>query len=248
MHASLNTFDLVIDPARRITICRPGPGFRLAFLSIPLFLKQDLKRVMTEAYRTSPPLCFTTRDFREPFLSAEEMVTLNRFKALKKQVEWMAGRYAAKQLGQHFLEGQPPPADTRLSYRPKGAPYFIRDPARPLSISHAGDYAVAGLGLRPYGALGLDLEKIRSASRYTLLRAAFSEREAKVLQALDDEALFLRWTAKEAYLKTIGQGFHESLKKIEILDGTIFHGRRPVAGLTLQSGFPCPGYAFSLVY
>jgi phosphopantetheinyl transferase len=80
------------------------------------------------------------------------------------------------------------------------------------------------------------------------LRAAFSEREAKVLQALDDEALFLRWTAKEAYLKTIGQGFHESLKKIEILDGTIFHGRRPVAGLTLQSGFPCPGYAFSLVY
>lgn len=175
------------------------------------------------------------------------MTLLNRFKALKKQVEWMAGRYAAKQLARQFVNGQPSLDSTRVAYRAKGAPYLASDASLSLSISHSWDYAVAGLGLHPARMLGLDLEKIRPESRNTLLRTAFTTRETEALQSVDDEALFLRWTAKEAYLKYIGQGFHESLKRVEILDNVIFHHTRPVPSLTLHSRLPLPAYAFSMV-
>jgi len=200
-----------------------------------------------DAFRTLPPLSFSTHDFREPFLGPDEITTLNRFKALKKQIEWMAGRYAAKQLARQFIDGRPSLDSTRVAYRTKGAPYLAQNPSLSLSISHSWDYAVAGLGLSPARVLGLDLEKIRPESRNTLLKTAFTDREAKALPPMDDDGLFLRWTAKEAYLKYIGQGFHESLKRIEILDNTIFHHARPVPSLTLCSLLPLTGYAFSMV-
>jgi 4'-phosphopantetheinyl transferase len=237
----------VVDPARLVTICRPGPGYRLVFVSIPRFLERCLSMPIGDAFRTLPPLSFHTRDFREPFLGSDEMITLNQFKALKKQVEWMAGRYAAKQLARQFINGQPSLENTRVAYRAKGAPYLASTPSLSLSISHSWDYAVAGLGLIPANVLGIDLEKVHSESRDTLLRTAFTAREAGTLSPEDDEGLFLRWTAKEAYLKYIGQGFHESLKHIEILDNTIFHHARPVPSLTLHSHRPLPSYAFSMV-
>ena len=236
-----------LDPATLVTIYRPGPGYRLAFVSIPLFVEHCLTIPISDAFRTLPPLSFNACDFRESFLGPDEITLLNRFKALKKQIEWMAGRYAAKQLARQFINGQPSLDSTHVAYRAKGAPYLVSDPSLPLSISHSWDYAVAGLGLRPTQVLGLDLEKIRPESRNTLLRTAFTAREADALQIMDDEDLFLRWTAKEAYLKYIGQGFHESLKRIEILENTIFHHTRPVPSLTLHSHLPLPTYAFSMV-
>jgi len=230
-----------------VSISRPGPGYRLAFVSIPGFLQKCLTKPLQTAFRTAPPLVFQPDDFAGSIFGTDEIDGLNRFKALKKQVEWMAGRYAAKQLARQFLNERPALSDIRVAYREKGAPYFTCAPSLPLSISHSWDYAVAGLGLRPACTLGLDLEKIRSESRPVLLRTAFSAREARVLESMDDATLFLKWTAKEAYLKYIGQGFHESLKKIEIVDDTILHDARPVPSLTLASHLPLPGYAFSMV-
>jgi len=217
------------------------------FVSIPLFLERCLTLPIGDAFRTLPPLSFHARDFRESFLGPDEITTLNGFKALKKQVEWMAGRYAAKQLARQFVSGQTALDSTRIAYRTKGAPYLASEPTLSLSISHSWDYAVAGLGLIPANVLGIDLEKIRPESRNTLLRTAFTTREANAMPPMDDKELFLRWTAKEAYLKYIGQGFHESLKRIEILGNTIFHHTRPVPSLTLYSRLPLPAYAFSMV-
>lgn len=236
-----------VDPATLITICRPGPGYRLGFVSIPLFLERCLTIPIGDAFRTLPPLSFHAHDFRELFLGPDEITTLNQFKALKKQIEWMAGRYAVKQLARQFTNGRPSLESTRVAYRAKGAPYLANAPSLSLSISHSWDYAVAGLGLIPANVLGIDLEKIRPESRNTLLRAAFTAREADALKHMADEDLFLRWTAKEAYLKYIGQGFHESLKRIEILDNTIFDHTRPVPSLTLCSHLPLPAYVFSMV-
>lgn|GEM_PF-329317 len=226
---------------------RPGPGYRLAFVSIPVFLETCLVVRLAASFRTAPPVVFLPRDFAVDIFSPDEIECINQFKALKKQVEWMTGRYAAKQLARHFLSGQPALPDTRVAYRDKGAPYFTSAPALSLSISHSWDYAVAGLGLLPACILGLDLEKIRPESRSTLLRTAFSEREVRALQSKDDGALYLNWTAKEAYLKYIGQGFHESLKRVEIIDNTILHDARPVPFLALTRHLLLPGYAFSMV-
>jgi len=236
-----------LDPAALVTIYRPGPGYRLAFVSIPLFVERCLTIPISDSFRALPPISFNARDFSESFLGPDEIITLNRFKALKKQVEWMAGRYAAKLLARQFINSHPSLDSTRVAYRAKGAPYLANAPSLSLSISHSWDYAVAGLGLNPARILGLDLEKIRPESRKTLLRTAFTARETDALSPMDNEALFLRWTAKEAYLKYIGQGFHESLKRIEILDNTIFHHARPVPSLTLHSHLFLPAYAFSMV-
>ncbi len=237
-----------LDPENLISICRPGPGYRLAFVSIPHFLDHCVSIPAVGSFRTSRAVHLDADNILEPFLSPDELANVNQFKVLKKQVEWMAGRYAAKELARQFLDNQPPPQNTRVAYRPKGAPYFTKEPSLSLSISHSADYAVAGLGLYPSCVMGLDLEIIRPDSRDTLMRAAFTERESHALEGMDNQALFLHWTAKEAYLKYIGLGFHESLKKVEIMDGTIFHDARPVPSLTLQSCLPFPDYAFSMVY
>lgn len=247
MTASLATHRLPEDASELVAFNRPAPGYRLAFVSIPGFLERCLVKAVPADFRTAPPLAFAHRDFRQAFLGEDELLRLNRFKALKKQVEWMAGRYAVKQLAHRFLDGRPHPARTQVAYRPRGAPYLPQTPAVALSISHSWDYAVAGLGLRPSSILGLDLERIRPGSVQTLLRTAFSDREAAGLTLGDSRTLFLRWTAKEAYLKTIGMGFHESLKQVEILEGAIWHHRRPAPFATLHSHLLRPDYAFSLV-
>jgi len=248
MTAAIPSLNRALEPTALLNLRRPGPSYRLAFLSIPALLKQALKVSIGETYRTAPPRTFTAQDFRERFLGPDELIALNGFKALKKQVEWMAGRYAAKQLAGRYLKHRPTPVQTRVAYRQKGAPYFSDDPTLCLSISHSGDFAVAGLGLTPSCVLGVDLEQIRPESRSTVLRTAFSPREVQALEGLDDAALFRHWTAKEAYLKYIGMGFHESLKRVEILNGTIFHDGLPVPSLSLSSHLPFPGYAFAMVY
>lgn len=232
-------------PAR---IFRPGPGYRLAFVSIPRFLQECLAFPIGDDFRTARPLVFRPDDFHRPFLGPDEIGVLNQFKALKKQVEWMAGRYAAKHLARLFLPGRPSPADTRVAYRTKGAPYFRDDPSVSLSISHSRDYAAAGLGLRPSCILGLDLEYIRPGRRQLLLQTAFSMREVEILADRDDTALYLQWTAKEAYLKYIGMGFHESLRQVEILDDAIWHHGRRIPSLMLHRHIPVDGYAFSMVF
>ena len=247
MIASLSQHPLPEDASDPVAFQRPAPGYRLAFVPIPSFLQRCLGKAVPANFRTAPPLVFGQQDFRQTFLGVDEIAQVNRFKALKKQVEWMAGRYAVKHLAQQFLKGRPHPATIRVAYRAQGAPYLAQAPAVPLSISHSWEHAAAGMGLRPSCRLGLDLERIRPESRETVLRTAFSDREAAALTSADDATLFLRWTAKEAYLKAIGKGFHESLKQVEILNDTIWHHHRPVPSLTLHSHLPYEGYAFSLV-
>jgi 4'-phosphopantetheinyl transferase len=247
MIETIPPLSFALDSDEMVNIRRAGREYRLVYVSIPLLLGQCLTRTIGNAFQTSPPLAFKRRDFAEPFLNEDEMASLNGFKALKKQVEWMSGRYAAKRLAKRCLAAQPPLERTQVDYRKKGAPFFTEAPSLSLSISHAGEYAVAGIGLRPSLGLGLDLEVIRPESRTTLLQTAFSPREIKTLEHQDDEAFFRHWTAKEAYLKYIGLGFHESLKRVEILDGAIFHDGHPVPSLSVFSHHPFPGYAFSMV-
>lgn len=227
---------------------RPAPGYRLAFVSIPALLANGLATAVPSTYHSSPPRSFAQRDFRRPFLSEDELARINAFKALKKQVEWMAGRFAAKALARDVLAKHPEPEDLQVGYRPKGAPYLTAAPSLSLSLSHSCDYAVAGLGLTPDRVLGVDVEAIRPAGRRLLLKTAFSAREATRLQHQDDATLFKCWTAKEAFLKYIGQGFHENLKQVEIVNDSIYHHGRPVTDAALVSHLPIPGYAFSMVW
>ena len=98
MTLSAPPLSLRLDPAALISIRRPVPGYRLAFVSIPRLLETCLAISVGPSFRTAPPLVFDNDAFCESFLSPDEIGIVNGFKALKKQVEWIAGRYAVKQL------------------------------------------------------------------------------------------------------------------------------------------------------
>lgn len=168
-------------------------------------------------YRTKGPVEFSAPTFHTDFLTSAEMNSVNRFKTLKKQLEWMAGRFCAKTL--IASQAGLPLTEIAFAYEDEGAPYWTGDPKRSVSISHSGNFAGAALLDQINGSVGLDIELIRSDGIADIERVAFTPDEIE--EAKTPELFFEKWTAKEAYLKYIRRGFHQPLKSIEYLGGTL---------------------------
>ncbi|MBL0712394.1 MAG: 4'-phosphopantetheinyl transferase superfamily protein [Desulfosarcina sp.] len=223
---------------------------RLAIGFVPLqaFLQHYLPALPTEDLRQARPRAVAAEDFSRPLLAPMELARVNAFKSLKRQIEWMAGRLAAKTLARSLGASGDDITAIRIAYRPEGAPYLDRRPDLSLSISHAHDYAVAGLSRDADTILGLDLEKQQPLDIELMLRTAFSDRERRRLDPADRDRFFECWTLKEAYLKYLGKGFRESLKQIEILDNFgLYHHGQPVPRVAVQILKPFPAYTLSIV-
>ncbi len=235
----------------RYPVCglsRAIAGLTLAFVPIRAFQSHYLPGVSFEPVGGARPLTLAANDFRAPLLAAAEIKTVNTFKSQKRQVEWMAGRLAAKTLAAGAAENARPLPAVRIAYQPEGAPYCEHQPERALSISQAGGYAVAGLAHSSQTALGLDIEKTQPLDIASILPVAFSDHERRRLVGAERHRFFECWTLKEAYLKYLGRGFRESLKTVEILDGaTIRHAGQIVAGLHARIFRPFPGYTLAVV-
>ena len=245
------TYDAINIDWHRHPVCglsAIADGLTLAFVPVKGFLQCYLPALTQKAWRRGRPLAITTGDFARPLLAASEIARVNTFKSLKRQIEWMAGRLAAKTLGQSLAEDEPAITDLRVAHDPQGAPYLERQPEFSLSISHAHEYAVAGLHHHTDTAIGLDLEKHQPIDIAIMLRTAFSAREGRRLDPADQTRFFACWTLKEAYLKYLGRGFRESLKQIEILgDARIVDHGEPVAGLSVRVLPPFPAYTLAIV-
>ena len=94
------------------------------------------------------------------------------------------------------------------------------------NIGHSGGHVL--LGFSAVGELGVDLEflRLRENRMVPLISRICSENEkewVKVLPAAKREiALSRLWTAKEAYLKSIGTGFQVSPEQIEIHPSVLY--------------------------
>lgn len=183
--------------------------------------------------------------FGFPCFTHDEIATVNGFKAVKKQKEWMAGRYLLKQmLTTCFFENKRLDTIT-FSYQDEGAPMVNDHTGVEISLSHSNDYTVAAASQTPGRIFGIDIEKVSKKPDTAFLKTAFTDKE---IEAMPDQAeeIFRCWTIKEAYLKYIKKGFHESLKKVEIISDNIFHhGRKQ--DLNVQTFTIEPDYIFSLV-
>ncbi len=228
---------------------------------IPVFCAQISTLLKTifrnSSYHTCRPVVnqiIEERDFSFTFLSLEEMETLNRFKALKKQIEWVCGRYMIKRLARAVLSrGEAPILDAglpldriTLDYHEKGAPFIVSCPRIPITLSHSGDFTAAGMGLLPRIQLGVDIEAIAPMPDQAFMKTAFTQREIQAM-APTPEAVFRCWTLKEAFLKFIGMGFNESLHRVEILGEEIFHNGKKIP-LEIHTHSIAPGYLLSLVF
>ncbi|MCP4115326.1 MAG: 4'-phosphopantetheinyl transferase superfamily protein [Desulfobacteraceae bacterium] len=224
----------------------PEPGTRICYHSISLFLNNCLpEKNGWHNFQVKRNRLFKEEDFRTVFLSPGEIEMVNRFKSLKKQVEWMAGRFLVKTMVQKALNNEMPMTEITVMHQDEGAP-FIKDlPGIRISISHSGDYAAVALTTREGTDIGLDIEEIGKAPDSAFMKTAFSQNELASMGTMPRD-IFQQWTTKEAFLKYIKKGFNESLYRVEVINGRIYHHgmEAPVSILTRTIG---TNYSLSLV-
>ncbi|MBI9087992.1 MAG: 4'-phosphopantetheinyl transferase superfamily protein [Desulfobacterium sp.] len=224
----------------------PEPGTRICYHSISSFLNHCL---MAENgwhnFQVKRNRLFKKEDFRTVFLSPGEIEMVNRFRSLKKQVEWMAGRFLVKTMVQRALNNDTPITEITVMHQDEGAPFIKGLPGFRISISHSGDYAAVGLTTREGIDIGLDIEEIGKTPDSSFMKTAFTQNELASMGTMAQD-IFKHWTIKEAFLKYIKKGFNESLYKVEVIDGQILHHgvEAPVSILTTTIG---TRYSLSLV-
>ncbi|HIK37431.1 MAG: 4'-phosphopantetheinyl transferase superfamily protein [Geminocystis sp.] len=114
-----------------------------------------------------------------------------------------------------------PPRQITLFYNTKGKPDLtpgINSQGIRFNISHKHDYTIYALSLNP---VGIDLEKIEEKRRaLAIAKRFFTSHEYEYLRKLNSQdtiiEFFRLWTAKEAYLKAIGEGISGGLRRIDL--------------------------------
>ncbi len=227
----------------------PTPEIQIQVLKIPDLIQFLLHRPLGKDYKTQRPVIFGKTDFNQEFLSDEELTMLNGFKAMKKQIEWLCGRFAIKFLVKETLkksrELTGKLTDIRIEYRKQGAPFLPSCPDHCISLSHSGLYTAAAVTQSPGLTMGIDLEEIGKQPDKSFMKTAFTERE---IQAMDESPFetFRHWTLKEAYLKYIRLGFNESLHHVEIIKNKVLYRGR-AQNLTCWSRELDHAYVLSMV-
>ncbi|MBP7497258.1 MAG: 4'-phosphopantetheinyl transferase superfamily protein [Bacteroidales bacterium] len=195
-------------------------------------------------YTKQKSINFSENDFLKLHFIKEDISCINNFKTFKKQIDWIAGKLAAKLLINHKEKIGFNLKDISVSYKKGGAPYFSAYSNYNLSISHSGDLAVAVIS---DNNIGIDIEKIEGAKSSEFINIAFSDNEIKALQTKYVTDFYVNWCIKEAYLKYIEKGFDENLKNIEILGNFVFHNNNKVDNLNIKTTIINSNYALALV-
>lgn len=220
-------------------------NIQLCFIDIILFVGKYIKQINSENFRREKAIYFDHEGLLGRYFDETEFLKINQYKILKKQVEWMAGKVAVKKLAAAFTginENL-----IQIMAKESGAPFLPDFPDISISITHSGRYAVAGIGLNNI-TVAVDIEKIETNRMESVGRVAFSERELSALKGKGDTLHYTFWTVKEAFLKFIGKGFAEGLKKVEFIDGGIVHHGKRIDDLHIDSKIIDSEYAFTLIY
>ncbi|MDA3901382.1 MAG: 4'-phosphopantetheinyl transferase superfamily protein [Spirochaetes bacterium] len=217
---------------------------KLLFINIPEFVTNNFPS-LAPGFRTSGPHYFPADEPALSIFTENEITTINNFKAMKKQIEWICGRICVKKLISTTCETDA--IRVTVCYEPDGAPLLESDHNISFSISHSGNFAGCALNAIN-SAVGLDIEKmepINSSTINHILSVSFSDRERK--QALNSSEIYTTWTMKEAYLKYIRRGFHETIKDVEYLNDTLYYRGSPL-DLRKQSIALDNEHLFSLIW
>ena len=222
------------------------PDITVWYCRIPRLIRSIFSKTTYHTYKPMVNEIFKKEDFEPGVFHRDEMAAVNGFKAFKKQVEWLSGRYLAKQLIRSRFLPDTPLDRICLGALDEGAPFVRILPDLPVSLSHSHDYTAVAVCDDRLRTIGIDLEKIRQKPDDGFMKTAFTRRERS---RMPDTAasVFTHWTVKEAFLKYIKKGFHESLHKVEIINHTIWHHGKQL-DLTIRSVNITDEYVLSLVF
>ncbi len=176
-------------------------------------------------------LCFVPPGGKETVLTSQEAQILQGIKSPRRRRDWLAGRWAAKELIQKYLYeevGQ----EVALSHieilnDKNGAPYArvpsISCPEQTpqpleleLSLAHSAGHGLAGFSR--HGPIGVDLQRLRPV-RSNLAERLLTEYERSQLALYlpGPEEILLFWALKEAAIKAQRTPPALTIRKIEVI-------------------------------
>lgn len=190
-------------------------------------------------------------------LAPDETARAARFRFEHLQHSFILARGALRILLGRYLNT--PPAHLAFTYGSKGKPALAELCELQFNASHSRDLALFAFTMDC--ALGVDVESIRPMpDREAVAKRFFCAEEAAELTALPadqrDQAFFLCWTRKEAYIKATGEGLFAPLDAFRVTlqpgePARMIHLERdPIAAQawTLHDLISEPGYAAALAY
>jgi phosphopantetheinyl transferase len=243
----------LILPARRAEVSGSWPG------PIAHFPRPDLFECRWLRADFPSDRGFWKRVWAHRILGRAERALFRRLRAPEsRQLEWLAGRAAAKEAVRRLLDIHYGLdlrlADIEILPDPWGRPRVegawrdsVAGPPS-VSISHADGLAVAVAGLAPSMAeewlLGIDVEPVRPRAP-GFADAAFDGGEAEILRGLPpdsrDEWMLRSWCAKEAVAKALGLGLVEGPRSVRVVALDLASETVSVRpGDRLASAFPGP--------
>jgi 4'-phosphopantetheinyl transferase len=190
-------------------------------------------------------------------LSADETARAARFLFEHLQHSFILARGALRILLGRYLNTAP--ADLAFTYGAKGKPALAGPASLQFNASHSGDLALFAFTMGC--ELGVDIEAVRPMPDLEdVARRFFCADETAELMALSpgqrDQAFFLCWTRKEAYIKATGEGLSSPLDAFRVTlrpgdPARMVHLERdPIAAQawTLHDLALDPRYAAALAY
>ena len=192
-------------------------------------------------------------------LAPEESERAARFHFARDRQHYIAARGLLREILSRYLKLS---ADhVRFKYTSYGKPYLTDECGGRwlrFNVSHSGQLALYAVSRER--ELGVDIEQIRTGIEHRqIAEQFFSKHEVASLLALpaqlQEEAFFLCWTRKEAYIKGIGEGLSLPLDSFDVslapgqpasLLAVRGHAQE-AARWTLQALEPGPGYRGALV-
>ena len=161
------------------------------------------------------------------WLTPNERARCDAFRFEKRRLDWLLGRWTAKQARLH-VEKLPEPDIGRfeVASADDGAPLPLLDGERfeiGLSLSHSNDRALCAVS-RDVPTLGCDIEFVEPRSRKfvsTFFTAAERECVDNTSPELRDTLTTMIWSAKESTLKALGTGLKADTRRVEVIPGEL---------------------------
>jgi 4'-phosphopantetheinyl transferase len=159
-------------------------------------------------------------DYLAQVLADDERERADRFHFERDRRRFIAGRAGLRSILGLYLKRDP--ALLKLRYGSRGKPYLVGQPDNAtiaFNVAHSGPLAVYGFTRRQ--AIGVDIEHacdLPDADRVAAI--SFSAAENAVYRQLPadqkQQAFYLCWTRKEAYIKALGEGVARPLQQFAV--------------------------------
>lgn len=186
-------------------------------------------------------------------LSADEQARAARFRFSKDHDCFVVGRGWLRLILSRYLAIAP--QALRFGYGDHGKPFLQNALDAPLQFNLAHSNGLLLYGVTQLGAIGVDIEQVRSTDVSAIAKRFFSPAEYSKIQTQPDtqeQQFFQLWACKEAYLKATGEGLG-AIRAVEIerskqarSQPKLLRNAQPLAQWTLHELSVAPGFAAAL--